>query len=164
GLDGASAAVQSVLALAGDHTTAVATAPPPPGAVSTYGQTEWSLTGSTQFYRSLANGCLLGDRDTKYVLGLMDDVIPEQRWGLGEAGFDSSWQLGIKGGWGPEAGSGAYLVRQAGILRDGDSGIAVAIIAEDESGSFEAGVADLTHLATWLRENLRDSGPPASGC
>ncbi len=164
GLAGASSAVQGVLAASGDAGTTVATAPPPPGAVSTYGQTEWSLEGSTEFYRALANGCLLDPEGTEYVLGLMREVIPEQRWGLGEAGFDPGWAVAMKGGWGPEAASGAYLVRQAGVVGDGSSGVAVTMIAEEGSGSFEAGTSDLTRVATWLRENLRHLGPPASGC
>ncbi|MEX2108821.1 MAG: hypothetical protein WD827_08040 [Solirubrobacterales bacterium] len=164
GLEEASAAIEKVLGVAGDHATTVTTAPPPPGAMSTYGQTEWSLERSALFFRSLANGCLLDSVGTEYVLDLMGGVVPEQRWGLGEAGFDSSWQLGFKGGWGPEAGSGAYLVRQAGILREGGSGVAVAIAAEDDSGSFEVGAADLTRLAAWVRENLNGLGPAGESC
>jgi hypothetical protein len=164
GLAGASSAVQEVLAAAGDTETVVATAPPPPGAVSTYGQTQWSLEGSTAFYRSLANGCLLDSGGTEYVLGLMREVIPEQRWGLGEARFDPHWRVAMKGGWGPESDSGAYLVRQAGVVEDGASGVAVAMIAEADSGSFEAGTSNLTRIASWLRENLRHLGPPARGC
>jgi len=134
------------------------------GAVSTYGQTEWSIEEATAFFRALADGCLLGPSGTEYVLGLMRDVIPEQHWGLGEAAFDPSWSVGMKGGWGPEAGSGAYLVRQSGLIQSGSSGVAVTMIAEDSSGSFEAGARDLTRIGVWLRENLRDLGPPASGC
>ena len=89
GLEGASLAVQDTLRAAGDNSTVVATAPPPPGAVSTYGQTEWSLPGSVAFFRSLGRGCLLSGSGTDYVLGLMGEVIPEQQWGLGEAGFPS---------------------------------------------------------------------------
>ena len=40
GLAGASEAVEETLRLAGDNRTVIATAPPPPGAISTYGQTE----------------------------------------------------------------------------------------------------------------------------
>jgi hypothetical protein len=163
GLAGGSEAVEGVLRLAGDTTTTVATAPPPPGAVSTYGQTEWSLLGSVQFYGSLANGCLLGPSGTEYVTGLMESVIAEQRWGLGEAGFPSGWGVGMKGGWGPEA-SGAYLVRQSGFVRDGDRGVAVAMMAIDDSGSYPAGAADLTQMAQWLAEELQGLGPPTSGC
>jgi len=163
GLGGASSAVQDVMGLAGNAAT-VATAPPPPGAVSTYGQTEWSIEEATAFFRALANGCLLGPDGTEYVLGLMRDVIPEQRWGLGEAAFDPSWSVAMKGGWGPEAGSGAYLVRQSGLIQSGSSGVAVTMIAEDPSGSFEAGVRDLGRIGAWLRENLRSLGSPTGGC
>lgn len=155
GLSGASLAVQETLASSGDTSTTVATAPPPAGAVSTYGQTEWSLAGSVDFYRALACGQLLDPSSTEYVLNLMEEVISEQRWGLGEAGFPSAVRVGFKAGWGPEgSASGPYLVRQAGILRQGSSGVVVTMIAIDDSGSFEAGVNDLNQIAAWLREHL----------
>jgi hypothetical protein len=165
GLDGASRAVEATLQKAGDYDSQVATAPPPPGAVSTYGQSEWSLLGSVQFYASLADGCLLGEGGTDYVTGLMEDVIPEQRWGLGEAGFPSGWEVGMKGGWGPESeAGGAYLVRQSGFVRSEGRGIAVAMMALDESGSYPAGAADLTRIAQWLAGELQGLGPPAASC
>lgn len=162
GLEGASTAVQRVMALAG-NTATVATAPPPAGAVSTYGQTEWSIDEASAFYRALANGCLLSPSGTEYVLDLMRNVIPEQQWGLGEAGFDPSWSVAIKGGWGPEAEPGTYLVRQSGVVRNGSTGIAVTMIVEDSSG-FETGTRDLTRMASWLRHNMRSLGLPHSGC
>jgi hypothetical protein len=159
GLSRASLAVQEVLAMSGDRSTTVATQQPPPGAVSTYGQTEWSLAGSVQFYRSLAQGCLLDGTATKYVEGLMEDVIPEQRWGLGEAAFPAGWRVAMKGGWGPEGSAdGPYLVRQSGIINDGVSGLAVTMIAQDESGSYGAGAEDLTRMAEWLAKHLRGLG------
>lgn len=155
GLAGASQAVQQVLAESGDTTTIVATAPPPSGAVSTYGQTEWSLQGSVDFYRALACDHLLDPAGSEYVLNLMEQVISEQRWGLGEAGFPSGVRVAFKAGWGPEGSAGGpYLVRQSGILRQGSSGVVVTMMAEDESGSFEAGVSDLNQIAGWLREHL----------
>jgi hypothetical protein len=163
GLAGASQAVEGVLRDAGDGTTAVATAPPPPGAVSTYGQTEWSLLNSVQFYGRLFDGCLLSPEGTEYIERLMESVIPEQRWGLGEGGFSSEWNVGMKGGWGPEP-SGDYLVRQSGFVRDGDRGIVVAMMAMDNSGSYPAGANDLTQMARWLAAELQGMGPPTSGC
>jgi Beta-lactamase enzyme family len=164
GLSGASLAVQETLRRAGDDSTVVATAPPPPGAVSTYGQTEWSLRGSVEFFRALGQGCLLDRADTDYVLGLMGEVVPEQRWGLSEADFPPSWRVALKGGWGPEgSASGPYLVRQSGIISDGDAGVAVAMIARADSGSFEAGVEALDRVAAWLAGNLRGLGPSATG-
>ncbi len=164
GLSDASRAVQKVLEGAGDTTTTVATAPPPPGAVSTYGQTEWSLTASAEFYREVARGCLLSRADTGYVRGLMEGVIPEQRWGLGEAGFPADWEVEMKGGWGPENGTNRYLVRQSGVVQHGDTAVAVAMIAKPNSGSFEAGAQDLTEIAKWLRQHLGQRLPTVASC
>lgn len=165
GLSEASLAIQGVLGEADGGATYVNTEPPPPGAVSTYGQTEWSLTAAAQFYAALGGGCLLDPSGTEYVLGLMEEVVAEQSWGLGQAGFPPEWRVGYKAGWGPEgSASGAYLVRQSGVIRDGGGGVAVAMIALDESGSFEAGTADLTQIATWLRENLRAPLPAGTAC
>jgi hypothetical protein len=162
GLAAASLAVQLVLRKAGDGATTIATDPPPSGAVSTYGQSEWSLSASVEFVRALARGCLLDDSGTEYVLGLMGEVTPEQRWGLGEAGFPSRWQVAMKGGWGPEGSAeGPYLVRQEGVVREGGSGVAVAMMARASSGSFADGVDAVTRIAGWLRENLHGLGTPA---
>ena len=98
GLGGASAYMESVLRDAGDSETAVATAPPPAGAVTTFGQTEWSPGEAVKFFRALANGCLLPSSQTSYVLGLMQNIEPSESWGLGSAGFSS---VAFKGGWGP---------------------------------------------------------------
>lgn len=164
GLTGASNAVSETLAAAGDLETAVATAPPPAGAVSTYGQTVWSLSGAATFFRALVNQCLLDATGSEYVLGLMENVISEQRWGLGESGFDPSISVAMKGGWGPESGTGGYLVRQGGVLREGSAGVAVAMMAKDSSGTYEAGAADLTVVATWLREELSGLGGSSAAC
>jgi hypothetical protein len=45
-------------------------------------------------------------------------------------------------------------VRQAGILRKGDSGAVVTMMVQDASGSFEAGVSDIDQVARWLEEHL----------
>jgi hypothetical protein len=159
GLGGASLAVQETLAAGGDPSTQVATAPPPPGAVSTWGQTEWSLSGAATFYRALACGALLDGSGTSYVLALMGEVIPEQQWGLGQVTLPAGTTVAYKAGWGPEAASGGgYLVRQTGIVRSGSAGIAVAMMVEDSSGSFEAGVQDIDQVADWVGQHLRDFG------
>jgi hypothetical protein len=149
----ASAAVETVLSDSG-YPTKVATAQPPSGAVSTWGQTDWSLSSATGFYRALACGQLLSPHGTTFVLELMEEVISEQQWGLGEAGIPG--QVAFKAGWGPDGSvSGPYLVRQSGILRSGGSGAVVTIAAQDSSGSFDAGVQDLDAVADWVRDNVR---------
>ncbi|MGN6274760.1 MAG: serine hydrolase [Solirubrobacterales bacterium] len=165
GLVGASRAVEAVLHEAGSTSTVVATSPPPPGAVSTYGQTEWSLAGAAQFFAALGRCEILGPQGTGYVESLMEEVIPEQRWGLGEAGFPADWRVAMKGGWGPEAeAGGSYLVRQSGIIESEEGGIAVAMIAIDDSGSYGAGASDLTAVAQWLAGELNGLGPVFQRC
>jgi len=160
GLAGASQAIERTLADAGGPAL-VTTAPPPPGAVSTWGQTDWSLDASTAFYAALACGALLPSAQSEEILGLMAQITPEQQWGLGSGTFTSDIQVAFKGGWGPGAVSGGYLVRQTGVLRASDgSGLVVTIAAEDESGTFEAGVADLNEIAAWVSQNV----PLKGGC
>jgi hypothetical protein len=162
GLDGASAAVGETIHEGGSASTEVATAPPPAGAVSTYGQTEWPVGEAVRFYHGLATCRVPG---SSYIEGLMEQVISEQRWGLGQASFPAGARVGMKGGWGPdtEAGGG-YLVRQSGFVQGSSGGIAVAMIAIDESGSYPAGAEDLSAIAQWLARELKGYGPADQGC
>jgi len=152
GLEAASLTVQHVLHLSGDDETVVTTAPPPVGAVTTFGQTGWSPRASAMFFRAFADGCLLPAADTSYLLGLMQEIVPSESWGLGSAGFPS---VAFKGGWGPDP-SGDYLVRQSGIVDPGSSaGVAVSIVAFPASGAFSAGTALVSEVADWLHRELR---------
>jgi hypothetical protein len=161
GLIGASVYIEGLLRLSGDEQTEVATAPPPPGAVTTFGQTRWSPGNAVKFFSALARGCLLSSTRTRYVLGLMEEIVPSESWGLGSAGFSS---VAFKGGWGPEA-SGAYLVRQSGIVDPGSSrGVAVSLVAFPGSGSFSTGTEILTRTSAWLRGQLRLTPRSAVGC
>lgn len=158
GLGGASAYIEELLRMSGDDETTVPTAPPPAGAVTTFGQTEWSPGDAVKFFRALALGCLLPAAQTSYVLGLMENIEPGESWGLGSAGFAS---VAFKGGWGPE--SNGYLVRQSGIIDPGSaSGVAVAIV--NFAPSFGAGTETLTRAATWLKAHLQLSPRPSAGC
>jgi hypothetical protein len=158
GLSGASQYIEGLLRASGDNETVVATAPPPPGAVTTFGQTEWSPGEAVKFFRALALGCLLPTEQTSYVLNLMEHIEPGESWGLGSAGFSS---IAFKGGWGPE--SSGYLVRQSGIIDPGSSsGAVVAIVAF--APSFGAGTEMLTRTATWLDQHLHLSARASTGC
>jgi hypothetical protein len=161
GLDGASAYIQQLFRQSGDDETVVTTASPPPGAVTTFGQTEWRPSEAVKFFRALGNGCLLPADQSGYVLNLMENIEPSESWGLGSAGFGS---VAFKGGWGPEP-SGAYLVRQSGIIDVGSSrGVAVSIVAFPSSGSFSTGTQMLTDTAMWLHHELRLVPRGAVGC
>jgi hypothetical protein len=154
GLAGASDYVQQLFRKSGDGQTVVSTAPPPPGAVTTFGQTEWSPVEAVKFFRALGRDCLLPSSESSYVLNLMQSVISSESWGLGSAGFGVP--VAFKGGWGPEP-SGSYLVRQSGIVDPGSTrGAAVSIIAYPPPGgdSFGTGTEMITRAAQWLRHEL----------
>jgi hypothetical protein len=162
GLDGASAAVGETIHEGGSPSTTVATAPPPAGAVSAFGQTEWPVGEAVRFYHGLATCRVPG---TSYIEGLMESVIGEQRWGLRQASFPSDPHVGMKGGWGPDTeANGGYLVRQSGFVQGPDGGIAVAMIAIDDSGTYPAGAKDLSTIAQWLAHELKGYGPAYHGC
>lgn len=147
----AAGVIERLFRLSGDDRTTVALAPPPPGAVTPFGQTGWSAGDSVRFFAALARGRLLAAGDTGYVLDLMARVIPEQRWGLG--GLDVP--IVFKGGWGPDA-DGRCLVRQSGVMLDG--GTAISLVAEPHpgDGSFDVGVQMLSHAAEWIADAILD--------
>jgi beta-lactamase class A len=70
----------------------------------------WGLTTTTpadqiSLLRQLAGpGPLLSDADRRYVLGLMEDVIPSQRWGI-TAGVSPQATVALKDGWLPLDGA-----------------------------------------------------------
>jgi hypothetical protein len=152
GLIPASASVQETLRSAGDRSTVINTAPNDEG-FTTYGQTDWPLAGEVTFYRALARGCLLDSADTAYVLMLMRNVIPAQRWGAGSAGYPSSVPVAFKGGWGPDS-TGKYQVRQTAIIGSAGGGYVVSMLALPASGVFTDGTAMISALAAWAREHF----------
>lgn len=162
GLYGASQAVEDELRASGDQDTIVATEPPPPGAVTRFGQTDWRPANAVLFFSALDAGCLLSAANTRYVLGLMQEIEPSESWGLGSAGFS---HVAFKGGWGPEGA--AYLVRQSGIVDpQSPRAVAVAIVAYPPPGteSFAAGTEMVTSAARWLRGELQLTDHAAAQC
>ena len=163
GLAGASTYVEQLFRQSGDAETVVATASPPSGAVTTFGQTEWAPGNAVKFFQALGSGCLLSSSQSSYVLGLMQRIIPSESWGLGSGGFGVP--VAFKGGWGPEP-SGAYIVRQSGIIDPGSArGAAVSITANPPAGggSFSTGTQMLTQTARWLSAELvLRTHPPAT--
>lgn len=163
GLVGASRYIDQVLQQSGDGQTVVATAPPPPGGVTTFGQTEWAPANAVKFFQALGRTCLLPPNQTSYVLRLMEHVIPSESWGLGQGNF--SVPVAFKGGWGPE-GAG-YLVRQSGIIDAGSNrGVAVSMVAYPPGGqnSFSVGTQMLTSTAKWLQGELRLDPSAGASC
>jgi hypothetical protein len=157
GLTAASAYVGEELAAAGDGRTRINTVNPGNG-FSTYGQTQWSLSAGTQFYRQLARNCLPPRDSTTRVLSLMEQVVPSQRWGIGSAHWPGVPSLRLKGGWGPDR-NGRYLVRQFGVVEARNMrGFAVGLIAQPNDGQFGSGVRVLDDLAAAVAKATTASG------
>ena len=118
---------------------------------SAFGQTDWSLTNQVRFLAAAA--C---DARDAPVFDLMGQIGSDQRWGLGTVAGTR-----FKGGWGPSK-TGAYLVRQIGIMHTDRGDIAVAIAAQPNSGSFRDGTTALTALSSWLQSHIAEL--PAGTC
>ena len=111
-----------------------------------FGQTTWSLTDQARF----AAGMTCTDAG-KQVLGLMNQVVGGQRWGLGSTGN----RAGFKGGWGPGVTSGngdGWLDRQMGVLTIKNKPIAVAIATT--ASAHGAGTQNLTTIARWVATHV----------
>lgn len=137
----ASAAVESVLAEAGDPETAVPSESRRPG-FSVFGQTEWPLEAQAVFGAGLA--CLA---DGSTVLDPMTRVDPAQSWGLGRIPGAA-----YKGGWGPTVGGRGYLVRQFGIVPTPQGRLAVAVAAY--GSTLDDGAALLSRTADHVSAEL----------
>ncbi len=141
--------VQAVLREGGDDSTTVESQRLRPG-FTAFGQTRWSLELQARFAAQLP--CIA---DAGNVVDLMHQLGGGQRWGL--AAEDAA----AKGGWGPDE-SGAYLVRQFGIVPAADGRIGVALAAAPSDGTFASGIAALNRMAQWLTAHTGEL--PAGDC
>lgn len=109
-----------------------------------FGQTNWMLDDQVRFTAGLV--C---SRAGAAVLGVMNDVIAGQRWGLGSASIPAQ----LKGGWGPGSlpgVEGMYFVRQLGVITIKGIPLAAAVATRPADGSPESGTRNLTAIARWL--------------
>jgi hypothetical protein len=108
-----------------------------------FGQTLWTLTDQARFTAGMA--CVAAGAR---VLGLMDETVASQRWGLGSAGVSAQ----LKGGWGPgnqPGAGGGYLDRQMGVMTIHGKPLAVTIASLPADGSHGSGTSALTAIARW---------------
>ena len=145
----AKAKVEQVLRDAGDPTT-VQSERVRPG-FTAFGQTLWSLADQASF---LSNASC--DPRAARVLELMSHIESSQSWGLGHLPGAQ-----FKGGWGPSE-TGAYLVRQFGVIPTPTGSVAIAVAVEPPSGSFSQGTQALDTIADWISSHLPDL--PAGSC
>ena len=148
--EGAAEKVERVLSEGGVQTQVSAQVTRP--GFSAFGQTMWTTEGQATFASHLQ--CLAGAQS---VMEAMGSIAGGQNYGLGQIPGAM-----YKGGWGPNE-SGAYGVRQFGLIPRGDGTFAaVAIAAVSPDGSYESGQAQLNRLAQKLSERAADL--PAKEC
>lgn len=147
----AAEAVEAVLREAGDTTTDVADRHNPDAAATidhpmVFGATQWSLGDQVEFASRLP--CL---QQASRVLGLMRRITDEQRWGLG-----SFVGAEFKGGWGPDDDTGAYLLRQFGIIPTWSGGLAIALAAHPDSGDYDDAITMMDRMAAVVARHVHE--------
>lgn len=119
---------------------------------SPFGQTQWSVPEQARFASHLQ--CVNGSQP---VLDLMAGIAADQSYGLGTVPGAR-----FKGGWGPSASTGAYEVRQFGLVLDQNGReVAVALAVSAADGSYESGQSMASQLAALLVPAL-NVAPPAA--
>lgn len=146
----AAAAVDEILAEAGDTTTRVQSQRVRSG-FTAFGQTQWSLLLQNKFAAQFP--CLPGGEN---ILELMGQVSGSQQWGVQDIEGAQ-----VKGGWGPGIDYG-YLVRQLAVVPSASGQVAVTMATIPDAGTFEDGTAILDSVGRWVSKNLNQL--PAGTC
>jgi beta-lactamase class A len=120
----------------------------------------WGLTTTTpadqiSLLRQLAGpGPLLSDADRRYVLGLMEDVIPSQRWGI-TAGVSPQATVALKDGWLPlDAARKDWQVNSIGWVSGGGRDYLIAVFSTGNPTP-QYGVTTIARLSSIVWADLR---------
>jgi hypothetical protein len=98
---------------------------------------------------------LIPERHRTYAMDLLHDIVPSQRWGIGQVELPG-WELYFKGGWG--SGTGAVDHQVALLTGAGPNDrISVAIMTADD-GTHAYGKETLRGIAKRLLNGLPDNG------
>jgi hypothetical protein len=112
-----------------------------------WGATATSAADQVRILRALtsATGPLTaGDR--RYVLGLMQDVTPEQAWGVSAAARDRD-PVALKNGWLPRpVDGGRWTINSIGRVRGAGHDFLIAVLSSRHP-SMAAGIATVEHVA-----------------
>jgi hypothetical protein len=92
---------------------------------------------------------LLLGRHRAYALGLLEGIVPAQRWGIGRV-RPAGWRLAFKGGWGSATGAVSH---QTALLRRGEERVAVSVMTVG-SPSHAASIATLRGVFARLLRGL----------
>lgn len=112
-----------------------------------WGHSRIDASGQTLLFERI--DLFVPERHRSRALGLLESIVPSQRWGVGRVQSDG-WRLYFKGGWG--SGSGA-VDHQVALLRRGEHRVAVAIMTT-ANGSHAYGKETLRGVASRLLRGL----------
>ncbi|MER5650830.1 serine hydrolase [Streptosporangium sp. NPDC002524] len=119
----------------------------------------WSIAQTTaedqiRLVKALATGeSPLAPPERRRILGLMERVAPEQKWGI-SAGACGNDQVSLKNGWLRHVANGRWAVASAGLIRGHGHDYAVAVLTED-SPSMETGIARIEGVTERLMNAFR---------
>ncbi|MBI0296505.1 serine hydrolase [Streptomyces sp. PRKS01-29] len=100
---------------------------------------------------------VLGEDSRGYILKLMGEVIPAQRWGT-PAGAPSDAQVHVKNGWLERATNG-WRVHSIGAFTGADHDYTIMVLSQDNA-TMDAGVATIEGVARVVHADL---DAPAAG-
>jgi hypothetical protein len=116
-----------------------------------WGHSRIDASGQTLFFERIDH--FVSERHRERALGLLESIVPSQRWGVGRV-QPRNWRLYLKGGWG--SGSGA-VDHQVALLRRGDHRVALAIMTTS-NGTHSYGKETLRGVAKRLLRGLAAAG------
>lgn len=121
---------------------------------SCWGATQSTAEDQVRLVKALATGkSPLAPAERRRVLGLMERVTPDQKWGI-SAGACESDQVALKNGWLRHASNGHWAVVSAGLIRGHGHDYAVAVLTED-SPSMSAGITKVEGVAARVMDAFR---------
>jgi hypothetical protein len=119
----------------------------------------WGLTTTTPadqilLLRQLAEpGQLLSAADRRYLLGLMEDVIPSQRWGI-TAGVSAQATVALKDGWLPlDAARKDWQVNSIGWISGAGRDYLIAVFSTGNPTS-QYGATTIARLSSIVWQHL----------
>ncbi|WP_052745477.1 serine hydrolase [Allosalinactinospora lopnorensis] len=118
-----------------------------PGAGGVWGATTTTAADQRNLLRSIfTNDGLLSEASRGYARELLDEVAPEQAWGVSVAGDPETAEL--KNGWVPlESDGGRWAINSAGRVAVGDQEYLIAVLS-DHHLDYGSGVECVEHAVT----------------
>jgi Beta-lactamase enzyme family len=119
-----------------------------------WGESEITARDQTRFFLNIDKYVVA--RHRAYAMRLLANIVPSQRWGIGEV-VPHGWQLYFKGGW----GSGTGLIdNQVALLTRGCARVSIAVLTMHD-GSHAYGKQTLKVISQDLLRGLPTGAPPA---